>query len=241
MGTILSENISQVEKQSGYMYNISDEFTSDETFNDGGGYTYPQGTNIYWTADGYWDCLAGTPVTGVKGSNEKIFRRGNVNLTADDIGALATDGNSAENTVSFESADSTSPASWTDVSVLTSGEKHKSLMNKISVMFSNIRHIYNNLLGTTDISSIGNGTVTGAISTLNSDFEKAQPTELTATLSAGETTLSFTDGSISDTATIDVYSSTYGVSPKNMTVSGTTLTLTFKAQSSDTDIKVVIR
>lgn len=62
----------------------------------------------------------------------------------------------------------------------------------------------------------------------------------TGTLLAGKTEIIFTDNVINESSTIDIYSSVYGVSPKNMTISGHTLTLTFKAQDVDVDVKVVI-
>lgn len=86
-----------------------------------------------------------------------------------DIGALATDGDSANNTVSFTTADSTTATAWTDVAVIISGEKHSSIFNKISTMFKNIRYLYK-MLGTTDISSIGDGTAKGAIYVLNNNI-----------------------------------------------------------------------
>lgn len=55
---------------------------------------------------------------------------------------------------------------WTAVSKIATGEKHSSLLNKVSTMFKNIRTIAK-LIGTTDISSIGNGTLSGGISELN--------------------------------------------------------------------------
>ena len=84
---------------------------------------------------------------------------------------LGTTGDTKNNIVSFTSADSTSPTAWTDVAVLASGEKHSSLFNKISTMFKNVRYLYK-MLGTTDISGIGNGTVTGGLSALNSNLSK---------------------------------------------------------------------
>lgn len=74
----------------GYLYNISDNFVTDETFRMGAGVEYTAGTNVYYTADGYWDCLVGTTVTGVKGNNESVYRKGNVNLTAENIGAISS-------------------------------------------------------------------------------------------------------------------------------------------------------
>ena len=67
------------------------------------------------------------------------------------------------NTVSFTNADSTSPTAWTDVSVLSNGLTHSDLFNRISTMFKNVRYLYK-LLGKTDISAIGDGTVTGILS-----------------------------------------------------------------------------
>lgn len=58
---------------------------------------------------------------------------------------------------------------WTAVSKIATGEKHSSLLNKVSTMFKNIRTIAK-LIGTTDISSIGNGTLSGGISALNNDL-----------------------------------------------------------------------
>ena len=86
MGTITFEELKNQTKKKGYMYNISNDFVSDDTFKDGGGITYSSGTNVYYTADGYWDCLSGTLVTGVKGNAESEYKRGNVNITPDNIG-----------------------------------------------------------------------------------------------------------------------------------------------------------
>lgn len=156
---------------SGWMFNISDEFTTTDDFKEGAGNVVPAGANIYKTSDGKWDVLAGTPVTGIKGANETTYRRGNVNLTAENVGAVAVGGDTAENTVSFTSNDtSDSDASaWTSVPKLTSGDKHSSLFSKVSQMFKNVRYLYK-MLGATDISKIGDGTTTGAISSLNSSL-----------------------------------------------------------------------
>lgn len=174
MGTIAFSDLKTQNKQAGFMYNISDSFVTDETFREGAGYTYPEGTNVYYTADGYWDCLAGIPVTGVKGKNETSYRKGNINITPEDVGALSANDDTKDNTVAFLSEDSESESSWSDVAVMSSGEKHSSLFNKISTMFKNIRYL-NKILGTTDISSIGGGTVTGAINAVNNNLANKQP------------------------------------------------------------------
>ena len=129
----------------------------------------------------------------VKGNAESSYRTGNVNLTPANLGLgnvnntsdankpvstaqqtaldkkLDKTGDSKDNTITFTSADSTTATAWTDVAVLSTGEKHSSIFNKVSTMFKNIRFLYK-MLGTTDISAIGDGTVTNALSTLNSNL-----------------------------------------------------------------------
>lgn len=66
-------------------------------------------------------------------------------------------------------------------------------------------------------------------------------TILTATLTAGSTTLTISDNSITTDSTIDIYTNTYGVSPSNVSVIAGSITLTFSAQANDIDVKVVIK
>ena len=66
----------------------------------------------------------------------------------------------------FTGGDALNPTVWTDVPAMQSGETHKSLFGKISTMFRNVRYLWK-VMGSADISAIGDGTVTGALSTLN--------------------------------------------------------------------------
>lgn len=86
---------------------------------------------------------------------------------------LLVNGDSQNNIVTFESTDSIEDSNilWNDVGLLQSEETHKSLFNKISTMFKNIRYLYK-LIGNTDISTISDGTVTGVIDELNGNIEK---------------------------------------------------------------------
>lgn len=87
MGTVTFANLPTLSSVAGgNMYNISDDFTTTADFKEGAGHLYPAGTNVYKTADGKWDCLAGTPVSGVKGDSETSYRRGNVNISKANIG-----------------------------------------------------------------------------------------------------------------------------------------------------------
>jgi hypothetical protein len=99
MGTVAFANLPALsEADGGSMYNISDQFTTTAEFKEGAGNTIPAGANVYKTEDGKWDVLAGTPVTGVKGSAESAYRRGNVNITAENVGAIPAGGNAGSAT-----------------------------------------------------------------------------------------------------------------------------------------------
>lgn len=90
---------------------------------------------------------------------------------------LDKDGDSQNNSVTFVSEDtgdedeaSEYPKDWTYMPLLESGKSHSTLFNRIGTVFKNLRYL-GKLLGGTDISSIGDGTVTGAIDVLNSKIE----------------------------------------------------------------------
>lgn len=117
----------------GWMFNISDEFTTTDDFKEGAGNVIPAGANIYKTSDEKWDVLAGTPVTGIKGVKEDSFRRGNVVLTAENVGAVPTGGDTAENTTAFTAASVREN--------LKSGESHATLFGKIVKWFSDLKEV----------------------------------------------------------------------------------------------------
>ena len=59
MGTVSFSELASVEKATGYVYNISDDFVTDETFREGEGKSYTAGTNVYYCANGVWDAFGG--------------------------------------------------------------------------------------------------------------------------------------------------------------------------------------
>lgn len=102
-------------------------------------------------------------------------------------GKLDATGDSANNTVTYTSDDVAdgSASAWETVQPLTSGEKHESLFAKLSKVVKNVRFLYK-LLGTTDISGIGSGTVTDILSALNTGkFDKANVVNNLTTTTAG--------------------------------------------------------
>jgi hypothetical protein len=72
-----------------------------------------------------------------------VKNKGNLQEQIDN--KIGKDGDTADNTVKFESIDTDEPEAWTETDVITTGEKHASLFNKISTMFANLRYIYNNV------------------------------------------------------------------------------------------------
>ncbi len=78
---------------------------------------------------------------------------------------LNKDGDLTDAMVTFTSADNESPTSWKDIGKIISG-KVKEILNRVSVMSNNLKFLYK-LCGTTDISGLADGTITGAISMLN--------------------------------------------------------------------------
>lgn len=134
LGTINFADLpNTADSNSGDMYNIANQFTTTVDFKEGPGNVIPAGSNVYLTADRYWDVLAGTPVTGVKGAKEVYYRRGNVNITPANIGALSTTGEASNTTVKFtESTSRTKP---------TTGEKISSIVGKIVKFLSDLKTV----------------------------------------------------------------------------------------------------
>lgn len=90
--------------------------------------------------------------------------------------------------------------------------------------------------------SSANAVSSGAVYTAIKAVKDIIPTTATIeqTLIAGETTLTFTNGAITDSATLDVSTTNYGIAPTAASQYGNTLTLTFDAQTTDINVQIVI-
>lgn len=80
-----------------------------------------------------WTETSSSSVTGIKGVNEDSFRCGNVVLTAENVGAVSTGGDTAENTTAFTAASAREN--------LKSGESHATLFGKIAKWFSDLKEV----------------------------------------------------------------------------------------------------
>lgn len=87
-------------------------------------YYYEQSKNIYDNMS-----QAGN-VTGVKGDNETSYRGGNVNLTPENIGAIATDGDASAATVTFSQA--------TALANVQSGDSMATALGKLAKLYSEL-------------------------------------------------------------------------------------------------------
>lgn len=176
--------------------------------------------------------IAGGAVLGVKGSSETEYRKGNVSISKDNLG-LSNVENKSSATIRGEltSANVTNALGYTPLSSVT-----KDSIGLGSVANLNQSKAIKNITrsGTTFTATALDGTSF----TFTQQDNNYAPTILTTTLAAGNTSLSFTNSNISSSTAIDVYTSSSDVSYKTMTVSGTTLTLTFEAQSSSLAVRV---
>ena len=73
--------------------------------------------------------------------------------------------------------------------------------------------------------------IVGAVNEVNGAW-------LSGTLTAGQTSLTLSDASITTSSTIDYYTDKFGVSPTNVVVTTGQIVLTFPAQASDLGVKV---
>nr|DAR38970.1 MAG TPA: tail fiber protein [Caudoviricetes sp.] len=166
LGTINFADLpSTADANSGDMYNITGQFATTTDFKEGAGNVIPAGSNVYLTADRYWDVLAGTPVTGVKGAKEVYYRRGNVNITPANIGAVAEGGNISDTTVIF--ADTTTRAN------LVSGEKVSVGFGKIKKWFADLKSFaFKNLVNNLTTSTTGSALDASQGKILNDKYDE---------------------------------------------------------------------
>ena len=81
-------------------------------------------------------------------------------------------------------------------------------------------------------------TINGTTTNVYAPTSSGGYTEVTGTLTAGNTSVTLSDASITTSSTIDVYTDTFGVNPTAISVSTGSVTLTFPAQASNVGVKV---
>lgn len=116
----------------------------------------------------------------------------------------------------------TKTTGWTNAEPVTLGDKFQSAMTKISTMIKNLKWIYK-FIGSTDISSIGDGTITNAISTLSSNKLNASDVKTSLT----DTSTSHALSTASGKALNDAIVNSTQVSTASVTTSISYLTVDF--------------
>lgn len=91
--------------------------------------------------------------------------------------------------------------------------------------------------GITTSTSVQN-TGYAADATVVANLYKRVNQYVSATLEAGSTELEFTNSNFGNTTHFDVWTNVYGVSPQEMSLAGTTLTLTFPVQENNVIVQV---
>lgn len=165
----------------GDVYNITDDFITDSRFVEGSGIKCAAGTNIVWNGS-KWDILTpSTDASQVRYDNTLSgMSATNTQNAIDELAYSKLDktGDSKDNTTTYTALDDDTvfnsgnlggQYAWEVVNKPTSGMTHAYLFRKMSAMFKNIRYIAK-LIGTTDISAIGDGTISGSISGINSNL-----------------------------------------------------------------------
>ena len=102
--------------------------------------------------------------------------------------------------------------------------------------------IYGNNLCKVTAPIYRNGSIAASVvqTTIADELKNGGAIVLSATLAAGETSLSFTNNSINNNSRIQPWSNQFGVGPTDAVVSGSTLTLTFDAQQTALSVQVAI-
>lgn len=155
--------LSEEEKKNGTTYYVED----DDTTEDEAGMSSNQ-AGVYDTETTYSIgdfCIYNKKLYRCTGETTGQFDESKWARTT--LGAEVNDG-----AIAFESGDTVTASEltgFTDVEKLESGETRKSIFSKMSTMFKNVRYLAK-MLGSTDISKIGDGTVTGGLNTLNNDL-----------------------------------------------------------------------
>ena len=138
-------------------------------------------------------------------------------------------------------SDITVPAGSIAYDNVTSGMVSDDVQGAIDELKSDVSNItldaeHTSYINTTSGLSATN--VQGAIDELKSE----NGFTLTSTLTTGQTSLTFTDARITENSILSaVYTSIFGVGVKSAEITNGSLVLTFKAQTEDMTVKVVIK
>ena len=130
---------------------------------------------------------------------------------------------------------------WENSNVSASSVAYSNSSSGLSA--TNAQAAIDEVEGRVDTAETNIGTLTTSVGGLQTAVagKEAAHTVLTSTLTAGSTTLTFTNAAIGNDSLIRVYSNPAGVNPLTASQSGTSVTLTFDAQQSNVSIAIEVR
>ena len=234
-GTTEYANLPALEDTSvGWLYYISDDFVTTSEFIEGEGFYYPPGTNAYViSVEGtkYWDCMGGE-MAGYLMKND-------FDSTLADAKPEFEEATELKVSSGITSVKNLFANVAKIIKVLGSTD-----LSKVGDDISSIIKGLSDKIGSTDISGVGDGSVTGAVSVLNSNllktksaiYSKAHTTN-TITFSKYNTAALIFMAVSNDVAILYIYSNGYLVPIKesgqiSVNLSADYLTITVKNNSS---------
>lgn len=217
----------------GFVYNVTDSFTTTSDFVEGAGNTYPAGTNVAivnvgttQAASYKYDVLSGfidqsllqtkalsSTTEGASTVEEALTALATNKLESSDYVVDSALSNSSENPVQNKVVKGALDlkVNTSDIDASMSASSENPVQNKV-------------------IKAYVDAATGGIVDTV-----------VDGTLTAGQTALALTNAGFTSSAVLDIYTDIQGVNPTEASLSGTTLTLTFDEQASDLHVKVYIK
>ena len=96
---------------------------------------------------------------------------------------------------------------------------------------------YEQLITTSDVVSASKNGIMLSTDKKKLDGLKSY-TEVTGTLSAGQTSITLSNSAIAATSYIDIYTTVYGLNPNTVSAAAGSITLTFDTQNEDVGVMI---
>lgn len=240
----------------GNVYNIKDDFTTTSDFVEGSGKDYPAGTNVAIVSE-EGDYYTEVTPEGTENPSEEGWY-----VLDDGYYVLTEDTQVVSGTTYYSYSDSALKydveAGFIDTSDFITNTDYANTQTPGIVKPDGITTFVD---ANGVLSSAGGGAAADNFTGTNAEWEAltdAQKAEyhtldieddyggyiitkiLTSTLTAGATSLTFTNSAITSTSLIDVYTNTWGINPTNIVASTGEVTLTFDAQSSNVSVRLLV-
>lgn len=220
----------------GYVYDVSDAFTTTSDFVEGAGKSYPAGTNVAIIDVGSegspvykYDVMAGfidQTLLQTKALSTPVESQSTVEGA---LAALSTNKLAASDYVVDAALDATSE----------NPVQNKVVKGALDLKLNASAYVVDNALSDQSENPVQNKVVKAAIDQATG---KVTDKILTQTLAAGNTTVTFTDTDLTSTAIISIFTDKKDVHPTAADDSTAgSLTLTFDEQESALTVKVVIK